>query len=80
MLHHFVVVTLAWLAIAAAPALAQQGQYSAMQGRVVDESGAPVPGVVVLVTHGDMNEPVLIDHRWLFLVPSNELAFTRGRS
>ena len=33
------------------PALAQQGQFSALQGRVVDESGAGIPGVVVVVTH-----------------------------
>jgi Carboxypeptidase regulatory-like domain len=35
---------------AAAPAAAQ-GQLSAIQGRVLDESGAALPGVVVVVTH-----------------------------
>jgi hypothetical protein len=32
-------------------AAAAQGQSSAVQGRVLDESGAAMPGVVVLVTH-----------------------------
>ena len=44
-------VTLGLLAIAASPSLAQQGQFSAIQGRVVDESEAVLPGVVVVVTH-----------------------------
>jgi hypothetical protein len=35
----------------ATPALAQQGQYAAVQGRIVDESGAAMPGVTVVVTH-----------------------------
>jgi hypothetical protein len=39
------------LAIAARPGFAQQGQFSAIQGRVVDESEAVLPGVVVVVTH-----------------------------
>ena len=30
---------------------AAQGQNSAIQGRVVDESGGALPGVVVVVTH-----------------------------
>jgi len=38
------------LTLTAIPAAAQ-GQSSAVQGRVLDESGAAVPGVVVLVTH-----------------------------
>ena len=38
------------LASGAWPALAQQGQ-SSVQGRVVDESGAALPGAVVVVTH-----------------------------
>ena len=46
----FVVATLGLLAIAAAPTAAQQGQ-SSVQGRVVDEQGAALPGVTVLVTH-----------------------------
>jgi carboxypeptidase family protein len=45
-----VVVTLGLLAIAAAPSSAQQGQ-SSVQGRIVDEQGAALPGVTVLVTH-----------------------------
>ena len=44
-------VTLGLLTLMVGPALAQQGQFSALQGRVVDESGAGVPGVVVVVTH-----------------------------
>jgi len=32
-------------------ALAQQGQFAAMQGRIADESGAALPGAVVVVTH-----------------------------
>ncbi len=43
--------TLGLLAIAASPSLAQQGQFSAIQGRVVDESEGVLPGVVVVVTH-----------------------------
>jgi hypothetical protein len=35
----------------ATPALAQQGQYAAVQGHIVDESGAAMPGVTVVVTH-----------------------------
>ncbi len=38
------------LASGAWPALAQQGQ-SSVQGRVIDESGAALPGAVVVVTH-----------------------------
>lgn len=44
-------VTLVLLGIAVWPALAQQVQYSAVQGRVLDESGLALPGVVVVVTH-----------------------------
>src|SRR5437773_9828918 len=33
------------------PALAQQGQYAAVQGHIADESGAAMPGVTVVVTH-----------------------------
>jgi hypothetical protein len=43
--------TLGLLAIAARPGFAQQGQFSAIQGRVVDDSEAVLPGVVVVVTH-----------------------------
>src|SRR6185295_12978411 len=35
----------------ARPVLAQQGQYAAVQGHVVDQSGAAMPGVTVVVTH-----------------------------
>jgi hypothetical protein len=38
-------------AIAVSPALAQQGQYSAVQGRVVDEQGGALPGVAIVVSH-----------------------------
>ncbi len=44
-------VTLGLLAIAARPGFAQQGQFSAIQGRVVDDPEAVLPGVVVVVTH-----------------------------
>jgi hypothetical protein len=39
------------LAVFVGPAAAQQGQYAALQGRVLDEQGAALPGVVVVVTH-----------------------------
>jgi hypothetical protein len=45
-----VTLTLGLLAFGAWPALAQQGQ-SSIQGRVVDESNAALPGVVVVATH-----------------------------
>src|SRR6267143_3469351 len=38
------------LAMPPVPAAAQ-GQFSAVQGHVLDESGGALPGVVVLVTH-----------------------------
>jgi hypothetical protein len=44
-------VALGLLALAVSPAFAQQSQYSAVQGRVVDEQGGALPGVVVVVTH-----------------------------
>jgi hypothetical protein len=44
-------VAVGLLALAARPAVAGQGQSSAVQGRVADESGGALPGVVVLVTH-----------------------------
>ncbi|MBI4477426.1 MAG: carboxypeptidase regulatory-like domain-containing protein, partial [Acidobacteria bacterium] len=44
-------VSLCLLVLAASSAVAQQSQYSAVQGRVLDESGLPLPGVVVVVTH-----------------------------
>jgi len=47
-------VTLLLLVVAAsaAPAApAQQGQYAAVQGRVLDEAGLALPGVVIVVTH-----------------------------
>src|SRR5688572_902404 len=46
-----IVVLLALLAVGVGPALAQQNQVSSVQGRVVDESGAGMPGVVIIVTH-----------------------------
>lgn len=45
-----VVVLAGLLTLTSIPAAAQ-GQSSAVQGRVVDESGSALPGVVVLVTH-----------------------------
>src|SRR5262245_21876043 len=39
------------LAVAVSPAFAQQSQFASMQGRVIDESGAGMPGVTVVVTH-----------------------------
>src|SRR2546425_9062899 len=47
-----ILVTLGLLALAPIPAAAQ-GQSSAVQGRVLDESGAALPGVTVVVTHQD---------------------------
>src|SRR5206468_11827493 len=45
-----VVAILGLLTIKTIP-VAAQGQSSAVQGRVLDESGAALPGVVVVVTH-----------------------------
>src|SRR4029450_2920115 len=45
-----VAVFVGLLALAPIPAVAQ-GQNSAVQGRVLDESGAALPGVTVVVTH-----------------------------
>src|SRR5438093_12725416 len=39
------------LILTVAISAAAQGQSSAVQGRVLDESGAALPGVVVVVTH-----------------------------
>ena len=50
MLRISVVVPLVLLALAP-PSLAQQGQYSAIQGRISDESSLALPGVTVVVTH-----------------------------
>jgi hypothetical protein len=44
-------LSLILLTISARPALAQQGQYAAVQGHVADESGGAMPGVTVVVTH-----------------------------
>ncbi|MGQ0732577.1 MAG: carboxypeptidase regulatory-like domain-containing protein [Acidobacteriota bacterium] len=44
-------VSVVLLASAIPPAFAQQGQYSAIQGRVLDEQGGALPGVVVVATH-----------------------------
>jgi hypothetical protein len=44
-------IVLVLLVIAVRPSLAQQGQFAAIQGRVADESGGVLPGVVVVVTH-----------------------------
>src|SRR5918992_4318805 len=45
-----VLVLVGLIASVAFPALAQQG-VSSVQGRIVDESGAVLPGVAVVVTH-----------------------------
>jgi protocatechuate 3,4-dioxygenase beta subunit len=52
MMRRFAIAFLAGLLVAlpAVPAAAQ-GQSSAVQGRVVDESGSALPGVTVVVTH-----------------------------
>src|SRR5438552_6295337 len=42
---------LSFLAVFSTAALAQQGQFAAMQGRILDESGSALPGVTVVVTH-----------------------------
>jgi hypothetical protein len=46
-----VAVTLSLTAFAVAPAIALQGQYSAVQGRILDEQGGALPGAVFVVTH-----------------------------
>ena len=46
-----ILVAVGLLALGVQPVAAGQGQSSAVQGRVADESGAALPGVVVLVTH-----------------------------
>ena len=46
-----IVLMLALLAAVARPAVAQQSLYAAVQGKVVDDSGAGIPGSVVIVTH-----------------------------
>jgi hypothetical protein len=48
-----VVVPIVLLTVAVSRPLAQQGQYSAVQGRIIDESGLALPGVAVVVTHQD---------------------------
>ena len=58
-----IVVTLGLLALRAIPAAAQ-GQSSAVQGRVLDESGAALPGVTVVVTHHGPN-PLSIAPRFV---------------
>ena len=44
------VVAIGLLALTPIP-VGAQGQSSAVQGRVVDESGSALPGVTVVVTH-----------------------------
>src|SRR5256885_14962184 len=52
MMRRLAVVSLAGLVIVLlAGSATAQGQSSAVQGRVVDESGAALPGVTVVVTH-----------------------------
>src|SRR5256714_2623622 len=52
MMRRLAVVSLAGLVIVLlAGSAAAQGQSSAVQGRVVDESGAALPGVTIVVTH-----------------------------
>ncbi|MBI3490820.1 MAG: TonB-dependent receptor [Acidobacteria bacterium] len=46
-----VLVAVALLTLAVGPAFAQQSQFSSVQGRVTDESGAALPGVTVVATH-----------------------------
>ena len=46
-----VVLILGLLMVAARPAAAQQSLFAALQGKVTDESGAGIPGAVVMVTH-----------------------------
>src|SRR6266545_3706970 len=50
-MRRLAVAVLAGLFALTAHPAAAQGQSSAVQGRVVDDSGAAMPGVVVLVTH-----------------------------
>ena len=45
-----IVVAIGLLALTPIP-VGAQGQSSAVQGRVVDESGSALPGVTVVVTH-----------------------------
>jgi hypothetical protein len=47
----FLALALGLTAFAVSPASAQQAQYSAVQGRVLDEQGGALPGVIVVVTH-----------------------------
>src|SRR5256885_14277484 len=52
MMRRLAVVSLAGLVIVLlAGSATAQGQSSAVQGRVVDESGSALPGVTVVVTH-----------------------------
>ena len=46
-----IVVMLGLLAFGVRPVLAQQSLFAAVQGKVTDESGAGIPGAVVMVTH-----------------------------
>src|SRR5262245_30231341 len=50
-MRRLAVAVLAGLFTLTAHPAAAQGQSSAVQGRVVDESGASMPGVVIVVTH-----------------------------
>ena len=50
-MRRLAVVVLAGLVTLMSVPAAAQGQSSAVQGRVLDDQGAALPGVVVLVTH-----------------------------
>jgi hypothetical protein len=51
MMRRLAIVVLAGLLVLPAVPAAAQGQSSAVQGHVVDESGSALPGVTVVVTH-----------------------------
>jgi len=78
-----VAVFVGLLALAPIPAVAQ-GQNSAVQGHVLDESGAALPGVTVVVTHqgsGQFRQVVSNADGSYFvtgIIPSSALPISRG--
>src|SRR5262245_45865668 len=50
-MRRILILVVCGLLVAIAPALAQQGQFSSLQGRVTDDTGAGLPGVAIVVTH-----------------------------
>ena len=50
-MRRLAIAVLAGCFVFLAMSAAAQGQASAVQGRVVDESGSAMPGVTVVVTH-----------------------------